>query len=111
MAQILDIITHKTGWKKKIFKEEVTSKWFSELETHNVNKIIFETALHLLQNQDNENSYDNEDEVLDWHTQLCITSTDFKVRCSCNCYVCKNEIWEEEEEEEVKLILIDFLNL
>ena len=62
--EIIDVITSKNSWKKKIFNESILNKWANELKNQEIDLNVFYIVILLLRKSYNEKDIFYDDELL-----------------------------------------------
>ena len=105
--EIIDVITSKNSWKKKIFNESILNKWANELKNQEIDLNVFYIVILLLRKSYNEKDIFYDDElIIEWPLNINLLETDLCLNCDCRCFVCEQKEslvymdYEELEEEE-----------
>ena len=96
MAELINIITKKPGWEKKITKPDIVKKWKNELKSQGVNEKFLNIVIELLNEYKTKKSkeYDQEDKY-NWTINLGVDPIDLKIECGYNCDKCDCDICQD----------------
>lgn len=94
MATLINLITKKPDWEKKIANPKIVQKWKNELLNQNVNPEVLERTLDLLRiyntNVAGKETY-YEDDPYEWSvSNIKLMAEDLGMdKCNCKCAVCE----------------------
>jgi hypothetical protein len=90
--ELINVITSKNNWKKKIFNENILNKWANELKNQEVDLNLFYIVILLLRKSYNEKDiYYDEDLIWDWPLNINLLESDLCINCNCTCFVCQQK--------------------
>jgi hypothetical protein len=110
MKEIIQLITGKPDWEKKIFDVEILAKWKQELAQQGLNNPkIVDKIFQLLQNSAKSRNADHFDNY-GWHLRTVVNAKEIwrYFDCKCQCLICSGHedlheaIRDDKDPEQIK---------